>query len=78
MKLKRKLKIAHNDQLSGQSIAMFQKIRQWVKKLSFLKFVYFTGWWPMNTKEVYPFRVVGKGQLCSLRTVVLKRKRSSG
>ena len=34
-------------------------------------------WWPINTKDAYPFRVDGKGQLCCIETGEMTRKRSS-
>ena len=71
------VKITHSNQLSSQSITMFQKIRQLVKKHSIRKFVSFAGWRPINTKDVYPFRVDGKGQLCCIETDVLTRQRNS-
>ena len=71
------VKITHSNQLSSQTITMFQKIRQLIKKHSIRKFVSFAMWWPINTEETYPFRVDGKGQLCCIETGVLTRKRSS-
>ena len=55
---------------------MFQKIRQSVKNIASV-FVSFTGWRPINTKEVYLFMVEDKGQLCSLEADVSNRKRNS-
>ena len=72
-----KVKIPHSNQLSSQSITMFQKIRQLVKKHSIRKFVSFAMWWPINTEDAYPFRVDGKGQLCCIETGEMTRKRSS-
>ena len=55
VQLRMKVKIPHSNQLSSQTITMFQKIRQLVKQHSIRKFVSFAMWRPINTEDVYPF-----------------------